>query len=70
MAIPVATIVAATDALVILASMVKGLDWDASNMTPEELALVRAKRVELEAISNSLVGELQGIIDQYGTPPT
>ena len=68
MPIPIATVVAATDALVILISMVKGLNWDTAGMTPEELALIKAKRIELEAKSNELGVELQGIIDKYGTP--
>jgi hypothetical protein len=69
MPIPIATVVAATDALVLLISMVKDLNWDAENMTDEELAMLRARRITLEARSNELVGELQAIADKYGTPP-
>lgn len=63
----VAEIMAITDAVIIAASLIKDLNW--SELTPEEVAAIKDRRAKLEQVSDLLAGQLQGLLDQYGTKP-
>jgi hypothetical protein len=55
---------AITDALIVMASMIKDMNW--SDLTPEQLAAIKERRAKLELASKGLVDQLNDILVQYG----